>query len=95
MSAPRQRLHRLRVDRQEADETGDVEVYRVGLVSLSCCAPASMPLDDVTDSVNRSHFTGISSQWGFAADEKTFATGEPNPCACERDPDRRHYLFHC
>lgn len=75
--------------------SGAVEVYRAGPVSLSCCAPASMPIDDLTDEVNRQHPTGISSGWSFAVEDKTFATGQPNPCPCERDPDRRHYLFHC
>lgn len=73
---------------------GAVVVYRTGIASCSVCAPADMPLDDVTDDVNLVNPTGISSKWGFAT-EATFSGGQPNPCACERDPDRRHYLFHC
>lgn len=71
-----------------------VNIYLWGLVSLSCCAPSDMLLDDVTQAVNLQHPTGLSHGWEFAADED-FVSGDLNPCQCEQDDTRLHYLFHC
>lgn len=41
------------------------------------------------------HPTGISSKWSISKD-KTFHSGEPNPCPCDQHPDKRlHYLLTC
>lgn len=73
---------------------GEVAVYAVGITSLSVCAPADLTIEQVTAEVNYVQPTGISSDWSHSA-EPSFATGEPNPNLCERDPGRRHYLFQC
>jgi hypothetical protein len=72
----------------------NVEPYAIGVLCLSCCAPASMSRKEVKRQVNLAHPTGISSEWDFSSDEH-FADGTPNPCACEHDPERMHYLMEC
>lgn len=72
-----------------------VLVYKSGLSHLSACAPKEMPVGDVQDAVNESCPTGIDSSWVFAKDEPTFATGQSNPCPCNWDDARVHYLFVC
>jgi len=77
-------------------KTEEVQVYTWGLVSLSACAPADMPIEEVEQSVNRQHPTGLNWGWEFADDEPTFADDKsPNPSPCCTDESRKHYLFHC
>jgi hypothetical protein len=71
-----------------------IDVYSLGFCTLSVCVPEGMTVEEITADVNKLHPTGISSEWSIAADP-TFHTGEPNPCVCENDPRRRHYLMHC
>jgi len=75
-------------------ESDLVEVYRSGLAHCSVCAPKSMSREDVERYTNMNLPTGISSKWMISTDPK-FATGDPNPTACERDSTRMHYLMEC
>lgn len=73
----------------------DVVVYSVGVVHASACYPAGMDLEDLTAAVNRiAGPTGVGP-W-TPSDADTFASGQTNPCPCDRDPDDRlHRLFNC
>lgn len=71
-----------------------VYVYSKGLVCCSVCAPGDMDADAVAAAVNREHPTGIDNGWSVSTDE-TFITGQPNPCPCEDEPSRRHWLLEC
>ena len=71
-----------------------VQVYTWGLVSASVCAPADMPVAEVESHVNDELPTGIDSPWR-KDDSPTFRGGEPNPCVCEHDSSRLHYLLSC
>jgi len=77
---------------QEAREY-DCIVYRFGLVHSSVCVPKAMPVADVVHNTNLEHPTGLNHGWTIAPDP--FRTGEPNPCACNTDPERLHYLMVC
>ena len=46
------------------------------------------------DWLNSNYPTGLAHQWDFSKDEK-FTSGEPNPCPCEQESGRTHYLFDC
>jgi hypothetical protein len=70
-----------------------VDVYTVGLVHASVCTDLDDP-DEIAREVNAKHPTGISSAWKIS-DAPTFSGGQPNPCPCDRDPDRKHYLMVC
>lgn len=70
-----------------------VDVYAVGLVYCSVCAPANMSMEVLTHAVNVQAPTGIGSRWRLS-DDPTFASGEPQPGPCS-DPERLHYLFSC
>jgi hypothetical protein len=53
-----------------------------------------MSPEDVERITNTYHPTGISSQW-VMSDDPTFKDGTPNPCACNEDKTRRHFLLSC
>ena len=70
----------------------DFEIYSDGLVYISVCS--NLGLDETLRRVNIEHPTGISSKWRLSSEG--FRTGEPNPCACDTDPEtHKHYLFSC
>ena len=72
----------------------DVQVYTSGLVCCLACVPAGTPREDIEREVNRANPTGLDRGWKLSSDEK-FASGEPNPCACNSDTRRMHYLLEC
>lgn len=72
----------------------DTLVYAIGIVHVSACAPKDQPRDEVLAAADRTHPTGLDHGWAFSEDD-TFSGGEPNPCVCDQDPDRLHYLLVC
>lgn len=72
--------------------TARVETYSVGICHASACAPSEMSREEVEGAVNAMHPTGIGP---WLANEPTFATGDPNPCECNTDVERRHWLLTC
>lgn len=74
-----------------------------GLCHCSVCAPADMDLTEVERLTNIELPTGIESNWQFDKDSTHFAkprdaNGQPthtNPCVCETDSSRKHYLMVC
>jgi len=72
----------------------EVEIYSRGIVSCSVCAINELSVEQVTQQVNIDSPTGIQSNWELAEDTH-FKEGKTNPCECENDPNRKHYLFHC
>lgn len=73
---------------------GIVEVYALGLMAASACAPAGMTAEEVAAEVNRQYPTGIESPWS-PDPAPAFRQGGPNPGPCEKDPERQHWLFQC
>jgi len=70
-------------------------IYDWGLVNASVCAERSLPLDEITERLNRELPTGVPSRWS-PSDRKMFSGGEPQPGPCNQWPDTHvHYLFHC
>ena len=53
-----------------------------------------MTIKQITKELNIINPTGVSSKWKLSED-KFFANGQSNPCQCENDPSRKHYLFNC
>lgn len=75
------------------DSTNEtIQPYAVGLCSASACAPKEASAADVERAVNRSHPTGVGP-WTVA--DEAFRDGSSNPCPCNTDPSRRHWLLHC
>lgn len=71
-----------------------VYMYAQGLVAASVCAPADMGRDEIKAAVDRDYSCGLENGWVFDP-APTFKSGQPNPCLCEREPGRLHYLMHC
>jgi hypothetical protein len=71
-----------------------VSVYTFGLCYASACAEKDVPRDEVEAAVNGQCPTGISSRWAISS-EPTFKDGQPNPCQCEQDHNRQHWLLSC
>lgn len=76
------------------DETNKVELYSVGICHASACAPEAMTGDEVADAANGIQPTGLDHGWAISSDE-TFRSGQPNPCVCNSDAGRRHWLLSC
>lgn len=76
------------------DDLLDVQIMAWGLVYLTVCAPVGTDTAVLMDEANRQHPTGILSSWRVSTD-RTFATGQPNPCPCERIEGREHTLMEC
>lgn len=73
----------------------EVEVYApFGIVHCSVCVPKDMSKEDIELEVNRINPTGISSEWKIS-DNTHFNTGETNPCICNQNPEKMHYLMNC
>jgi len=70
-----------------------VVVYTFGICHCSVCAPKDMKPEDVVASANLQHPTGISSPWAISSEP--FRNRETNPCECNIDPNRLHYLMVC
>jgi len=72
-----------------------ITVYSVGLCSASVCTPKDISLERIEAVVNAQYPTGVESKWKLSK-EKTFASGDDNPCPCDRDTDTHlHYLMNC
>lgn len=71
-----------------------IKVYSYGLIHCSVCVPKGLTKQQIEDAVNSTHPTGISSRWEVSNDA-TFKTGQSNPCICEQDSERLHYLMVC
>lgn len=72
-----------------------LDVYSLGIVNMSVCAPKWWSKSKVMDEANRLHPTGIKSKRWFISIMKVFKGGEPMPCDCEEDPTRQHWLLNC
>lgn len=79
--------------RRDCIRDSDFRIYASGLCYMSVCVAFSMERNEIEKRANRGMPTGISHKWQIA--DKNFRTGETNPCPCEDDPDRLHYLLEC
>lgn len=81
-------------DEDEIERATKIEIYAVGLCYMSVCVPGDMPIEEVEESANLQHPSGVSHKWSLN-DKGQFADGTPMPCVCEGNPTRRHYLLSC
>ena len=70
-----------------------INIYNMGIVHCSVCTPKEMTREEVVAAVNNNAPTGLSHGW--LIDSKKFASGQENPCICEHNVDRLHYLMVC
>lgn len=69
----------------------DFEIYNEGICYASVCTVLS--IKDAEDMLNM--LKPVSGQWRKSKD-RTFRTGQPNPCDCEQHPGtHKHILFSC
>lgn len=71
--------------------TPPVTIYKVGLCASSVCVDRGLSRAEIERAVNEQEPTGIGP-WTIS-DAPTFANGPTNPCVCELDPGRLHYLM--
>lgn len=69
------------------------DILSIGLCYMTVCTNVESPID-IEKLANAEHPSGVSSPWRLSTD-KNFATGHTNPCACEHDGGRKHYLLSC
>lgn len=69
----------------------DFEAYSVGPLVASVCS--SLSPEETEKRMNAERPLLDEMRWSISEDE-SFATGQPNPCACNRLPDtHKHYLM--
>lgn len=73
-------------------KTSELIPYAVGIFCCSVCAPADWSAERVEAETNRVLVCGTSSGWTVSTDEQ-FASGQPMPCACDKDAARKHWLL--
>lgn len=73
----------------------DYTPYNIGICYLSVCAHKSIKPEDLEKQVSMDHPTDVRSEWKLSKDTH-FADGvNTNPCVCNMDEERMHYLFSC
>lgn len=80
-----------------------VNVYSVGPLTLSVCAPKELSAEQVIADVEAQHPCGTTHGWHVSEDEWRIRTepnqriGEPTgrhgPIPCEQDAERLHWLL--
>lgn len=68
--------------------------YNVGLCFASVCAPRDASIEEIEAEVDRQHPTGLDHGWRLSR-EAYFQGGQSNPCTCNDDPTRTHWLLDC
>lgn len=69
------------------------DILKIGLCYMSVCTNVENPIE-IEKLANAEHPSGVRTPWRLSKD-KYFATGHTNPCVCEQDPTRKHYLLGC
>lgn len=72
----------------------DFDRFSTGLTHMSVCALKTLTRKEVVAYANLKHPSGTQFGWTIS-EEPTFRTGHPNPCVCNDDPERLHYLMIC
>ena len=65
----------------------DEVTFVAALLEGVCCAPLSMPGEEVERRVRALDVCGTSHGWGLSEKEK--------PTTCKDDPNRRHWRMEC
>ena len=63
-------------------------IYQVNLCTAGICAENNCTIDEIVNSINIKHPTGIFSRWQIAEDK-------PNKFKCPDFPTRQHWLLEC
>ena len=71
----------------------NITIYANGFCYCSVCADKDLGIEAILEYVNAHSPTGIESQWELA--EENFKDGTINPCQCNTDKNRKHYLLNC
>lgn len=69
-----------------------VDIYSIGICHCSVCTDIE-DTELLEEEVNNLRPAGVTLRWKIS--DESFKGGEPNPCSCEKYPDRKHYLFVC
>ena len=69
---------------------GIVIYHRV--VHCSVCVPHNMPISEIEKLVSENSPTELGHSWSVSS-SPTFSGVAPNPCQCEIDQARLHYLM--
>lgn len=71
-----------------------VHIYVSGVVACSVCVPKETTREEIVAAVNAKHPTGLNHGWDID-ETPAFSGGQSNPCVCEQDAGRLHYLMVC
>ncbi len=74
-----------------AESNGHLEVYSSGLFHCSVCTDIT-DREEILKILNKQFPCGTDNGWMHSTDTH-FAQGAPNPCPCDDQEDRMHYLM--
>lgn len=69
-----------------------VRIYAASFLAMSVCAPGSMTIEEVIADCELQRPCGTERGWTMSKDTH-FASGQPNPCPCNKHEGRQHWLL--
>lgn len=72
-----------------------IDIYSIGIVTCSVCVPKDATVEQIEKQVNKELPTGINSAWKVSKDTTFKEKERTNPCQCDQDENRLHYLLNC
>ncbi len=75
------------------EKINKIVVYSNGICCCSVCVPRKFEKQDIEDLVNLKNPTGIESKWRIS--KENFKDGTKNPCDCNVESCKRHFLLTC
>lgn len=85
-------LKELPPDRIIETEHGEIYVYSMGIASASVCAPEILEGEGIASYLDKHRPGDVVRKWRVAS-PTSFPTGESNPCRCNQDDERLHWMF--
>lgn len=69
-------------------------IYSMGICSMSICVKKDLKKAFIEKEINKMSPSGVPTKWQISKD-KTFRSGQTNPCQCKENDNRLHYLLNC
>lgn len=76
-------------------DDGKVQILKIGILSIACCAPSDMPQDEIVQRVNAMSPCGTTLGWCWPKDKDFEENPQIKPVACADNASRTHYILGC
>lgn len=76
-------------------DDGEVQIAKVRLLSLICCAPDGMTQEEIVRRVNAMYPSGTTNSWCWPSDSRFQENPKINPLPCGEHAGRTHHVLEC